>query len=64
MHHILWVLQFTLGQSVMCMIKIFRGGGMGGGWGGGSSERCLKWGGGGWGVIKGSFQKHLKTGGG
>ena len=30
---------------------------------GGSSERCLKWGGGGWGVIKRSFQKHLKTGG-
>ena len=29
-------------------------GGRGGGWGGGSSERCLKWGGG---VIKGSFQK-------
>ena len=29
---------------------------------GGSSERCLKWGGGG--VIKGSFQKHLKIGGG
>ena len=28
--------------------------------GGGSSERCLKLGGG---VIKGSFQKHLKTGG-
>ena len=28
---------------------------------GGSSEGCLKWG---WGVIKGSFQKHLKTGGG
>ena len=24
------------------MIKIFRGG-RGGGWGGGSSERCLKW---------------------
>ena len=45
----------------MCMIKIFRGG-KDGGWGGGSSERCLKWGGGG-GVIKGSFQKHLKTGG-
>ena len=44
------------------MIKIFRGG-RGGGWGGGSSEGCLKWGGGrwGWGVIKGSFQKHLKT---
>ena len=31
---------------------------------GGSSEGCLKWGGGGWGVTKGSFQKHLKTGGG
>ena len=31
---------------------------------GGSSEGCLKWGGGGWGVIKGSLQKHLKTGGG
>ena len=27
-----------------------------------SSERCLKWGGGGWGVIKGSFVKHLETG--
>ena len=27
------------------MIKIFRGG-EGGGWGGGCSERCLKWGGG------------------
>ena len=38
----------------MCMIKIFRGM-RGGGWGGGSSEGCLKWGGG------GSFQKHLKT---
>ena len=25
---------------------------------GGSSEGCLKW------VIKGSFEKHLKTGGG
>ena len=42
----------------MCMIKIFRGG-RDGGWGGGSSEGCLKWGGGG---LKGSFQKHLKTG--
>ena len=40
----------------------FQGGGGGGE--GDSSERCLKWGGGGWGVIKGSFQKHLKTGGG
>ena len=28
----------------------------------GSSEGCFKWGGGG--VIKGSLQKHLKTGGG
>ena len=28
---------------------------------GGSSEGCLKWGGG---VIKGSFEKHLKIGGG
>ena len=28
------------------MINIFRGG-MGGGWEGGSSEGCLKWGGGG-----------------
>ena len=27
----------------MCMIKIFMGG-RGGGWGGGNSERCLKWG--------------------
>ena len=46
-----------------CMIKIFRGG-RGGGWGGGISERMLEVG---WwevGVIKGSFQKHLKTGGG
>ena len=30
-----------------CTIKIFRGRGRGGGWGGGSSERCLKWGDGG-----------------
>ena len=30
---------------------------------GGSSERCLRWGGGGRG-IKGSFQKHIKTGSG
>ena len=36
-------------------------GGRDGGWGGGSSERCLKRG---VGVIKGSFQKHLKTGSG
>ena len=31
---------------------------------GGSSEGCLKWGGVGVGVIKGSLQKYLKTGGG
>ena len=43
------------------MIKIFRGEGVVDGEGG-SSERCLKWGGAGWGVIKGSFQKHLKIG--
>ena len=30
----------------MYMIKIFMGG-RGGGWGGGSSKRCLKWGDGG-----------------
>ena len=48
-------------ETSWCMIKLFRGG-RGGGWGGGSSERCLKWGGG-VGVVKGSFQKHLKTGG-
>ena len=34
-------------------------GGRGGGWGGGSSERCLKWGGGG---HRGSFQNILKQG--
>ena len=53
----------SIGQdAAMCTIKIFRGG-RGGGWGGGSSERCLKWGGGEWGVIKGSFQNILKQGG-
>ena len=48
-----------------CMIKISRGEGVVDGEGG-SNEGCLKWGGGvvGWGVIKGSFQKHLETGGG
>ena len=45
------------------MIKIFRGEEVVDGEGG-SSEGCLKWGGGGGEVIKGSFQKHLKTGGG
>ena len=34
----------------------------GGGWGGGGNEGCLKWDDGGGGAIKGSFQKHLKTG--
>ena len=43
------------------MIKIFMGGG-GGGWGRGSSERCLKWNGEGVGFIKGTFQEDLKTG--
>ena len=43
------------------MIKTFGGWGRGGGQEGGISERCLKWDGG---VIKGSFQKHHKTGGG
>ena len=42
--------------------NFFRGG-RGGGWGGDSSERRLKWGGM-VGVIKGSFQKHLKKRGG
>ena len=54
--------QSSLLDTVMCMIKTFRGEGVVDGEGG-SSERCLKWGCGG-GVIKGSFQKHLKTGGG
>ena len=38
--------------------KIFKGG-RGGGWGRGSSERCLKWSGE---VIKGSSQNILKQG--
>ena len=33
-------------RMLKCTIKIFFGG-RGGGWGGDSSERCLKWGGGG-----------------
>ena len=47
----------------MCTIDIFIGVGVGvvGGEGeAGNSERCLMWGGGG--VIKESFQKHLKIG--
>ena len=50
--------------DVFCPILVYDKnflGGKGGGWGGGSSEGCLKWG---VGVIKGSFQKHLQTGGG
>ena len=50
-------------EDYWCMIKIFRGEGVVDGEGG-SSEGCLKWGGGGCWVIKGSFQKHLKTVGG
>ena len=42
------------------MIKIFRGREEVVDGEGGSSEGCLKWG---VGIIKGSFQKHLKTGG-
>ena len=44
------------------MIKIFMGKGMADGERD-SSKRCVKWNGGGW-VIKGYFQKHLKTGSG
>ena len=32
----------------------------GGGWGGGSSERCLKWGGGGWGSLTDLSKNILK----
>ena len=55
-----------MNRACQCMIKFLGGGGEGVVDGvGGSSERCLKWGGGGgWGIIKGSFQKHLKIGGG
>ena len=50
-----------LSRNVVCVQSKFLGGeGVVDGEGG-SSEGCLKWGGGG-GVIKGSFQKHLKTG--
>ena len=45
----------------MCIIKIFRGG-RGGGWGGGSSEGCLKWGGGGWGSLRDLSKSILKEG--
>ena len=34
------------------MIKVFFWEGRGGGWGGVSSEGCLKWGGGGWRSLK------------
>ena len=37
--------------KALCMIKIFRGGGVVNGEGG-SSKGCLKWGGGGWGSLR------------
>ena len=40
----------------------FLGGGRGGGWGGGSSERCLKWGSGGVGVLRDLSKNILKQG--
>ena len=43
------------------MIKIVRGG-RGGGWGGGSSERCLKWGGGGGESLSDLSKNILKQG--
>ena len=43
----------------MCLIKLFLGGRVGG-WGGGSSERCLKWGGGG--SLKDLSKNILKQG--
>ena len=45
----------------MCTIKIFRGG-RGGGWGGGSSEGCLKWGGGSGGSLRDLSKNVLKQG--
>ena len=45
----------------MCMIKIFIGG-RGGGWGGGSSERCFKWGGGRGGSLRDLSKNILKQG--
>ena len=47
----------------MCVQSKFLLGDRGGGWGGGNSERCLKWDGWG-GVIKESQLKLLKGGGG
>ena len=44
-----------------CMIKIYMGG-RGNGWGGGSSERCLKWIGGGWGSLRDLSKNILKQG--
>ena len=46
-------------NGTRCTIKIFRGG-RGGGWGGGSSERCLKWGGRGWGSLRDLSKNILK----
>ena len=55
--------------TAKCAVKIsfvynqnFQRGRRGGGWGGGSSERCLKWGGGG--SLRDLSKKHLKTGSG
>ena len=47
-------------SELKCMIKIFRGEGVVDGEGVAVKD-ALKWGGG---VTEGSFQKHLKTGGG
>ena len=44
------------------MIKILWGGGKGGGWGGGNSERCLKWGDGGVGSLRDLSRNILKQG--
>ena len=48
-----------------CMIKTFMEGrgGRSGGWGGGSSERCLKWDGGGVGLLRDLSKNILKQGG-
>ena len=49
-------------RSFLCMIKIFMGGGRGGGWDGGSSERCFKWGSGRWGSLRDISKNILKQG--
>ena len=53
-------------RTLCCLVhnqNFHGGGGQGDGWGGGNSERDLKWGNG-MGIIKESFQKHLEIGGG